>query len=56
MGLRRLGTSNVRDTTVRGEHILTYKRRYPVPSGLVAALKRAERDGFDDSEKDVEVE
>jgi hypothetical protein len=35
---------------------LTYKRRYPVPSGLVAALKRAERDGFDDSEKDAEVE
>jgi hypothetical protein len=49
---------NVRFRTVQGkdEMELTYKRRYPVPSGLDTALARAERDGFDADEKDYEPE
>jgi hypothetical protein len=49
---------NIRFRTVQGknEMELTYKRRYPVPSGLDAALAGAERDGFDDDEKDYEPE
>ena len=49
---------NVRFRTVQGKDKmeLTYKRRYPVPSGLAAALARAERDGFDAREKDYEPE
>ena len=49
---------NVRFRTVEGDNEmeLTYKRRYPVPTGLDAALERAERDGFDDKQKDAEVE
>lgn len=49
---------NVRFRTVqgKGEVELTYKRRYPVPSSLDAALARAERDGFDVDEKDAELE
>jgi hypothetical protein len=49
---------NVRSRTIQGESKmeLTYKRRYPVASGLVAALKRAERDNFDAGERDYEPE
>lgn len=49
---------NVRFRTVqgKGKMELTYKRRYPVPSGLDAALARAERDGFDAGERDYEAE
>ena len=49
---------NVRFRTVQGKDKmeLTYKRRYPVPSGLAAALAGAERDGFDAREKDYEPE
>jgi hypothetical protein len=49
---------NVRFRTVQGKDKmeLTYKRRYPVASGLDAALAEAERDGFDAREKDYEPE
>jgi hypothetical protein len=45
-------------STVQGKNKmeLTYKRRYPVTSGVDAALAEAKRDGFDAGERDYERE